>query len=88
MKYIIIAMTLFLASCGAACHTSGGGPSCCGDCNADAVVDPGEQALCGSIFSDSGQLPACPACDCDEDGEVSISELQTVSNNANEGCPK
>jgi len=82
-------LTLLLASCGVfnPC-VPGETAACCGDCNANGVINSNEALLCAAIYQDEANLPTCPACDCDDDGVVNISELQIISNNTIEGCPK
>lgn len=59
---------------------------CCGDCNNSGFVTLGEAQTCVSI--NLGDLPYtdCPACDCDGDSVVSVSDVQTSINKFIFGC--
>ena len=68
--------------------TPGGIPSCCGDCNRDGVVTLGEIDVCSGIYAriTGFNLAQCPACDCNGDTEVTLSEVKTVFSNNAVGC--
>jgi len=62
-------------------------PACCGDCDGDGTVSPSEVQTCTAILAGSRDLSVCPACDCDADGEVLVSDLTRIALNRANGCP-
>ena len=72
-----------------------GGPSptptptpqaCCGDCDGNRAVTIAEYQTCWSIFV-GAPLLTCPACDCNGDGVVDLTETNRVIVNSQSGCP-
>lgn len=61
-------------------------PACCGDCNADGVVEYGDLSTCNAIRNNIEPLSVCYACDCNSDGTESVGEYLTVLNNFTFGC--
>jgi hypothetical protein len=61
-------------------------PSCCGDCNTDGVVTETEKNTCFAALFDVPP-PACLACDCDGDNEITVTDTTTILNNFGSGCP-
>ena len=64
--------------------------ACTGDCDGDGEVEGFEYGICQQI---AGLIPpglpasACPSCDADGDGGVSIAEASEALQNAEGGCP-
>lgn len=62
-------------------------PNCCGDCNADGVVDATELATCKDLYNHVATSDAClRACDCNGDSSVANEELEAAWRNNVEGC--
>jgi hypothetical protein len=61
-------------------------PACAGDCNGDGSVLINELIGGVSIALDNAALDTCPSFDRDGNGAVSIDELITAVNNAQNGC--
>ena len=72
----------------AATPTPAPAPACCGDCNDDGLVTTAEYEVCRRITVGSADRSACPACDCNGDGQVLGNELTQVIINSASGCPQ
>jgi hypothetical protein len=62
------------------------GAYCTGDCNGSGTVASSEFADCRGIAFGSRPLSVCPACDCDENGVVSMAEWMRAEQNVLSGC--
>jgi len=63
------------------------GTRCAGDCNLDCRVTEGEANICWDIFLADRPLDECPACDTDDNGIVTVSELnRAMANVENPPC--
>ncbi len=61
-------------------------PSCCGACANPGIVTVDDYNLCVSILNGAQPLSACPVCDCDGTGDVSIADINRIVQNLNFGC--
>jgi len=59
---------------------------CVGDCNEPVGVDVAELIRCVRIALNIDSPPACPACDADGNGSVSIAELVAAVRSSLNGC--
>jgi len=60
---------------------------CCGDCDGNLVVDTTERDTCIDILGGGQPLSNCPACDCNGDSEVDVTDLTLVAISYGRGCP-
>ena len=60
---------------------------CVGDCNDDDAVSGEEQGVCDLIRRDELDLETCLACDGDDNGIVTLAEVNQASMNQQLGCP-